>query len=136
MAFISANDIVISFAEYEDVQNRDQRLFEANEGLSEVPVEDLLIRETGRILTKIKDSTWWKKSTGTDATTVPDVDPNLIIGRQTDFTDLCVYGALYEYILPKVAKFGDEEDATFHKIDYYQTKFEFQCHKRKEYNMV
>jgi hypothetical protein len=60
MAFISSSGTVISFAEYEDVLAIDQRLFEANEGLTEVIVEDALVKATTRILNKIKSSDWWK----------------------------------------------------------------------------
>ena len=39
MAFIRNNGNVISFAEYQDVLDADQRLFDANEGLTDDVVE-------------------------------------------------------------------------------------------------
>ena len=51
MAFVIANNTVVSFAEYTDVLQRDQRLFELNEGLSDDVVEPLLERATQRIQT-------------------------------------------------------------------------------------
>jgi len=133
MAFIIVNSgtEVLSFAEHDDITNRDARLFNANEGLTETIVEDLLIRSTERILTKIRATGWWmdyylNQNGSTSITTtadIPSVDAIKILDRQNDFTDLCVYGAMYEYVLPKVANFGDEEDATFSKIGYYETKF-------------
>ena len=50
MAFIISNNTVISFADFYDVRDRDQRLFDANEGLTEDVVEGLLIRSTERII--------------------------------------------------------------------------------------
>jgi hypothetical protein len=105
-------------------------LFEANEGLTEELVEDLLIRSTERILTKIRATSWWldyysSQSTGSiTREDIPEPDPTLIIDRVDDFTDLCVYSAFYEYVLPKVADFGNEEDAAFQKISYYSEKFD------------
>jgi len=46
MAFITSGTTVLSFATYDDVVDRDQRVFEANEGLTVDVVEDLLIRST------------------------------------------------------------------------------------------
>jgi len=60
MAFVTENNIVISFAEYSDVLLQDQRLFEVNEGLSDDVVEPFLVRATERILTKLRTSAWWR----------------------------------------------------------------------------
>jgi len=50
MAFITNNSgTVTSFAEYQDVLDMDQRLFENNEGLTDDIVEDLLTKSTQRI---------------------------------------------------------------------------------------
>lgn len=129
MAFITVDNTVISFAIFEDATNRDQRLFEANEGLTEELVEDMLIRSTERILAKIRATSWWVDyyadlSGGSFRTKadIPAVNPNLIIDRQSDFTDLCVYSAFFEYVMPKVADFGNEEDAAYQKITYYKSK--------------
>ena len=130
MAFINDGTTVISFAEYQDVVDRDSRLFETNESLSEDVVEPLLIRATERILTKLAQSQWWrdyyiKRSPSATYQTIADVpalDPERIIERQNDFTDLCVYQALSEFILPKVADFGTEDNAERQKMGYYTNK--------------
>ena len=130
MAFIEEASTVISFAEFQDVVNKDQRLFEANEGLSDDIVETQLIRATERILAKIRSSAWWrsyyvKRDTATLFKTVADipaVDPDKIIARQNDFTDLCVYTALSEFILPSIADFGNEDNAERQKMGYYTQK--------------
>lgn len=132
MAFITENNTVISFAEYSDVTARDKRLFDSNEGLTDDVVEDALIRATERILTKIRSSEWWrtyymKRDSSTTYNTVadiPSVDPDKIIGRSSDFTELCVYWALSDYILPQVANFGDEADDDRNKMGYYKGKTE------------
>ena len=128
MAFILSSGSVISFAEYDDVVARDQRLFEANEGLTDVIVEDALVRATQRILTLIRSSGWWKsyymtRSPSTLAVDVPEPDANQIIARKPDFTDLAVYYALAEIILPKVADFGNADTAERQKIGFYDEKF-------------
>jgi hypothetical protein len=140
MAFINPNNSgVIAFAEYEDVTATDQRLFEANEGIADATtVEDLTIKATSRILQLIRNTVWWKRYylvEGSDAQRIatqtrngyvdaPLPDPNLIIGRQPDFTDLCVYFTLYEYLLPKVADFSSQDNAEVQKIGVYRTKFD------------
>lgn len=132
MAFINDGTTIISFAEYQDVVDRDQRLFDTNESLSEDVVEPLLVRATERILTKLRSSAWWqnyyvKRSSNTTYQTtadIPALDPERIIARQNDFTDLCVYQALSEFILPKIADFGTEDNAERQKMGYYTTKAE------------
>ena len=127
MAFIEEASIVVSFAEFQDVVNKDQRLFEANEGLSDTSVDASLVRATERILAKLRSSDWWKsyyvrRSNGISFTTVADVpalDPNRIIARQNDFTDLCVYTALADFILPSIADFSKEDSAERQKMGYY-----------------
>tara|TARA_R110002096_G_scaffold258013_2_gene451589 strand:+ start:3636 stop:4136 length:501 start_codon:yes stop_codon:yes gene_type:complete len=127
MAFIKSGATVLSFAEYQDIVDRDQRLFEANEGLTIDIVEDQLIRSTERILTEFRASDWWKDYYGSQGGSVsrvdiPALDSNKIIARKSDFTDLCVYKALAEYILPKVADFGNEESAERQKMQYYTAR--------------
>jgi len=132
MAFIVDNNVTISFAEYEDVLERDQRLFDSNEGLTDSVVEEALIRATSRILNKIRSSAWWreyyvKRDTSLVLTTladIPAVDPDKIKDRQVDFTELCVYWALADYILPQVANFGDEGDDDRNKMGYYENRKE------------
>jgi len=53
MTFNYNNGDFISFAEYADVTERDQRFFEANEGITALDVNDLLAQASQRILTKI-----------------------------------------------------------------------------------
>ena len=60
MAFIEEAGTVVSFAEFQDVLNKDQRLFEANEGLSDTAVDNSLVRATERILAKFRSSDWWR----------------------------------------------------------------------------
>ena len=131
MAFIIDSGTTISFAEYDDVYNRDQRLFENNEGLTDDIVEDILIRSTERILTKLRASDWWRNYYRSRSNTalssvsdIPALDIDKIKARQNDFTDLCVYTALAEYVLPKVADFGNEDNAERQKIGYYNNKSE------------
>lgn len=129
MAFITESGTVISFAEYDDVYNRDQRLFDSNESLSDDIVEELLIRATERVLTKIRASDWWRNyykqrdsSSILTVADIPAVDINRILERQNDFTDLCVYTALAEFILPMIADFGSEDNAERNKMGYYDNK--------------
>ena len=130
MPFVTENNTVTSFAEFQDVVNKDQRLFEANEGLSDDIVEAQLVRATERILSKLRSSAWWQsyyvnRNTTTTITTLADIpalDPNRIIARENDFTDLCVYTALGEFILPSVADFGREDSAERQKMGYYVQK--------------
>jgi hypothetical protein len=127
MAFITSGQTVLSFAEYQDVVDRDQRLFDANEGLTDDVVEGLLIRATERILTELRASEWWQSYyMSRDAITnyqtvadIPALDASRILARKSDFTDLCVFKAMGEYILPRIADFGNEENAERQKMGYY-----------------
>ena len=128
MAFIIENNTVVSFAEFQDVVDKDQRLFEANEGLSDDSVEGALVRATERILSKMRSSDWWQSyylrraPDGTvinNSADIPALDANKIESRQNDFTDLCVYVALADYILPMVADFSREDSAERAKMSYY-----------------
>ena len=49
MAFVIELGTVTSFAEFQDVVNKDSRLFDANESLSDDIVDAQLIRATERI---------------------------------------------------------------------------------------
>jgi hypothetical protein len=134
MAFITQGTTFFSFADYDDVLAKDSRLFSANEGLTQDVVEDSLIRSTQRILDMFRSSDWWKdyyiRQSGSMANVVigqsilvPPLDPFLILARQNDFTDLCVYHTLSEYLLAKVADFGNQDSAERQKIGFYDTKF-------------
>jgi hypothetical protein len=122
MSFVfDSDDNVTSFAEYQDVLDRDQRIFDENEGLSDSIINVLLVRATERLVSKLASSQWyrdykWKMNTQ-DA-----FDSAKILSRHNDFTDLCVYEALAEYILPKVANFGNSENSEFNKISFYRIK--------------
>jgi hypothetical protein len=118
MAFVYNNDLVESFAEFQDILDHDQRLFDTNEGLSESVIYPYLIRSTSRILSKIKGSDWWKSVTPQ----FTNISPELIITRHDDFTELCVYTALFDYILPIIANFGTQDNAEIQKMNYYQNK--------------
>jgi len=131
MAFLNNGTTVVSFAEYQDVLDADQRLFETNEGLTEDVVEQHLVRATDRIMSLLRSTAWWRSyyigrdstlqyNTGAD---VPALNINRIQARQPDFTDLCVYYALYNYILPRVADFSTEDNAERSKIGFNQQKF-------------
>lgn len=130
MAFIESNTVVYSFADYTDVTSKDDRLFVENEGLSQTVVEDLLVRSTERILSQFRSSSWWYDYNSrrgvamSSRAAVPDLDAKRILRRKNDFTDLCVYHALYEQILPRVADFGSEENAERQKIGFYQQKYD------------
>ena len=132
MAFMTNGTTTISFADYDDVLAADQRLFEANEGLTDEVVEDALIRSTERILTLFRNTDWWRsyyltRATNFVANTVADIpalDIDRIQDRENDFTDLCVYYSLYNYLLPKIADFSTEENAERAKIGFYQQKFD------------
>lgn len=135
MAFIQQGTTVYSFAEYADVVAIDQRLFDANEGLTQDRVEETLVRSTERILDVIRNSDWWKSYYISktpnwsnqvvlgQAVGMPALDPNLIRARRNDFTDLCVFYALSQYLYPSVADFGNPDSAERQKIGFYDTKY-------------
>jgi hypothetical protein len=61
--------------------------------------------------------------TGFDINSIPEFDPSNIVGRKADFTDMCCYYVLKEYLLPKIADFGNPESPEVQKIQYYDDKF-------------
>jgi hypothetical protein len=132
MAFITENSVTTSFAEYDDVVTADQRLFEANEGLADDIIESFLVRSTERILTQIRNTDWWRdlylqktaNPVYSSPTDLPEVNPSLILRRHNDFTDLCVYYAMWNYILPKIADFSREDNAERAKIGFYTGKYQ------------
>jgi len=126
MPFIVENNTVVSFAEFQDVVQKDQRLFDSNEGLSDEIIENSLARATERILTKLRGSDWWRNyydnrsnSTFNTVADIPALDANRILARQNDFTDLCVFTAMAENILPIIADFGNTDSAERQKMGYY-----------------
>lgn len=129
MAFIKILGNTVSFADHDDMLAADQRLFETNEGLTDTIIEDLLTKATGRILTRLRASEWWvsyyinrSSSTLTSLADVPALNPNKVVGRQSDFTDLCIATAMSEYILPKIADFGSQDNAEMNKMAYYAAR--------------
>jgi hypothetical protein len=133
MAFIVQGNQLLSFADYDDVVERDSRLFDANEGLDQDAVDGALIRSTQRILAQLSGSDWWKSywisQRGFEgvvlkqSASVPAIDPNLIIARRGDFTELCVNHAMANYLLPRVADFGNPDSAERQKISFYDEKY-------------
>lgn len=130
MAFIIQGSTLLTMATQDDLVAIDQRLFEQNEGLTDDYVEDQLIRSTERILSLLRSSEWWQtyymSRSSTALQTLADVPALVgtkIKGRQNDFSDLCCYYALYNYILPNIADFGNEDAAERKKMGYYQQKF-------------
>ena len=135
MAFITFGNQFLSFATSEDLDSLDQRLFEQNEGLDDNYIQDSLIRSTVRILELLRATDWWRsyfieRNTGASAiqintvADVPPLDPDKILARQQDFTDLCCYYALYDYILPYIADFSNEDSSERRKMAYYQQKYD------------
>lgn len=123
MAFIyNDDDTVLSFADYDDVYDTDSRIFDANESLSESNVTMGVTRATERLLLRLKSTSWWRNLNKDNYSNPPALDTKLIIGRHAEFTDLCVYIALAEYILPGVADFANPDDAERQKMDYYNTR--------------
>jgi len=127
MAFIATSTTFISFAEYQDVLDRDSRLFEANEGLTEDSVNAMLKQSSQRLLSMIKATDWWKdynfkrnSSLNNDVRQLPDVNPFQIDAREQEFKDLNIYHSLSEYILPSVADFGNPDSAEMVKIKFYR----------------
>lgn len=134
MAFIISGTTVISYAEAFDIRDKDQRVFEANEiNFADAPdapatldeyLEDLATKSTGRINQKIRASAHWREYVGiSNVNDLPEIVGAQIKSRKGDFTDLCAYYALKEYILPKVADFGNPESPEVQKITYYEAKF-------------
>jgi hypothetical protein len=142
MAFVTDGaGNVTSYAEYTDVLQKDQRLLEANvikvpaeSGFVDVTdfIEDMLTKSTDRINTKFKASSWYQgylNYTGQSVSNpalMPDFNPNYILSRQQEFTDLAVFYCMYYYLLPLIADFSDEDNgsAEVQKIKYYEDKFQ------------
>jgi hypothetical protein len=131
MAFYISGTRFISFAVYDDVVQRDSRLFESNEILTETMTDDLLQLSSQRILTTLKNTDFWRQynfqrnaSLNNDLRSVPEVNPLNIDGLEQEFKDLNVYLCLSDYLLPKVADFGNPESAEVEKIKHYKLRYE------------
>ena len=138
MAFIVSGGEVVSYAEALDVKDKDQRLFDENEiDFTNVPdtpgtlnnyIEDLTTKSTNRINQKIRASARWREylgyiGSGYDINSIPAFNATKIVDRKADFTDMCCYYTLKEYLLPKIADFGNPESPEVQKIQYYDDKF-------------
>ena len=124
-AFIYSYKTFVSFATYEDVTNRDSRVFEANEDLTESEINDYLEQASQRILTQIRNTNWWRDYQRRMAQIInpnllPAVNPDYILARTQEFIDLNVYFALLEYVYPSIADFGNPDSAEFAKIKFYK----------------
>ena len=128
MAFNIVSGNFVSFAVYSEVAARDQRFFEANEGFTELQVNDLLAQASQRILSKLKATDWWSEyqfrrdaALSNDLRQLPDVNPLRIKGREQDWKDLNIYFAMTEYLLPRAADWSNEADTA--KIAFYKDQF-------------
>lgn len=126
MAFNIINQTFQSFAVYADVTARDSRFFEANEGMTSEVVTPLLAQSSQRILSQIKNTDWWREyqfsrdiSLKNDLRLLPDVQPDDIKGKEQEFKDLNIFLCMAEYLLPRVADFGNETSAEVAKIKFY-----------------
>lgn len=138
MAFLIQNGNVVSYCEASDILDADQRLFEANEitfdnapngplSISDY-LEDLGVRATQRINRRIQTSDNWRRyldnqSISYDINNIPEINPNLVVGRRDDFTTMTVYYVLKEYLLPKIADFGNPESPELQKIEFHERRF-------------
>jgi len=124
-AFIYSYKTFVSFATYEDVVNRDSRVFEANEDLTSDEINNYLEQASQRILTQIRNTEWWRDyqrrmAQIIDPNLLPSVNPDYILARTQEFKDLNVYFALYEYAYPSIADFGNPDSAEIQKIKFYK----------------
>lgn len=131
MAFYFSYQTFVSFATYDDLIQRDQRILEANEGITQAEIDDYLKQASQRILTQIRNTDWWKdtcfkmdSSLNHDLRRLPVVNPKYIKARIQEFIDLNVYFALKDYIYPAVADFGNPESAEIAKINFYRDQYD------------
>jgi hypothetical protein len=136
MARITNGSTLLAFADSSDVVAADQRVFEANEGLTLDAADDACIAATSRILLDIQNTAWWRSlfvrlDANATATTagngnmwVPAPTGARITGRQPEFRDLCVSRAMAEFLLPQIADFGNPESAERQKMAYYQQRYD------------
>lgn len=131
MAFNFSGATFLSFAVTSELDDRDQRLFEANEGLTSNVVDDLLKQASQRILTQIRNTDWWKSYAFDQDTTLnrdlrllPNVNPSYIKSREQEFKDLNIYFTLSEYVYPRIADFGNPESAEVVKIKFFRDQYD------------
>lgn len=130
MAFYFSYQTFVSFATYDDLIQRDQRILEANEGLTQAEIDEYLKQASQRMLTQIRNTDWWSQACnrinpalGNDLRLLPVVNPSLIRAREQEFKDLNIYFALYEYIYPSVADFGNPDSAEIAKIKFFTDQY-------------
>jgi hypothetical protein len=131
MAFYFSYQTFVSFATYDDLIQRDQRILEANEGLTQAEIDEYLKQASQRMLTQLRNTDWWKDSCftidptlGRDLRLLPVVNPSYIRAREQEFKDLNVYFALQEYIYPSLADFGNPESAEVAKIKFFKDQYD------------
>lgn len=131
MSFNYSGATFLSFAVTSELDDRDQRLFEANEGLTSGIVDDLLKQASQRILTQIRNSDFWRRyqfrldsTLENDVRLLPNVDPDKIKAREQEFKDLNIYFCLAEYVYPRIADFGNENDSSVQKIKFYRDQYD------------
>lgn len=131
MAFYFSYQTFVSFATYDDLVQRDQRILESHEGLTQAEIDEYLKQASQRILTQIKSTDWWEEycfkldaTLEYDRRNLPAVNPSHILGSEQSFKDLNIYFALQEYIYPSVADFGNPESADVAKIKFFKDQYD------------
>jgi hypothetical protein len=78
----------------------------------------------------LKNTDWWRQyqfdrdtSLKHDLRLVPNVNPDNIKAKEQEFKDLNIYFAMAEYLLPRVADFGNETSAEVIKIQFYRDAY-------------
>ena len=126
--FVYSGATFLRFATFAELQARDSRVFEANEDLTQAEIENFLNMASQRILTQIRNSSWWREyqrklADIIDPNLLPVVDPDYILARTQEFKDLNIYLALYEYTYPTIADFGNPDSAEIAKIKFYKDSY-------------
>ena len=126
--FVYSGATFLRFATFAELQARDSRVFEANEDLTQAEIENFLNKASQRILTQIRNTSWWReyqrKLAGiVDPNLLPNVNPNYILARTQEFKDLNIYLALHEYTYPSIADFGNPDSAEIQNIQFYKDSY-------------
>jgi hypothetical protein len=126
--FVYSGATFLRFATFAELQARDSRVFEANEDLTQAEIENFLNMASQRILTQIRNSSWWREyqrklADIIDPNLLPVVDPDYILARTQEFKDLNIYLALNEYTYPTIADFGNPDSAEIAKIKFYKDSY-------------
>ena len=126
--FVYSGATFLRFATFAELQARDSRVFEANEDLTQAEIENFLNMASQRILTQIRNSSWWREyqrrmADIIDPNLLPVVNPNYILARTQEFKDLNIYLALNEYTYPTIADFGNPDSAEIAKIKFYKDSY-------------